>query len=99
MGSSYFLYSKYIKNKEQSSPDEIKRRKKRSEEIIDSILSNPNVADVVSNAPHVRKKRDYIDQQPIFGPLEKLELKANRNLEIPKLPFLDPLYSSQWYLV
>lgn len=61
--------------------------------------SHPYVIDIVSNVPHIRKKRDYIDQPKIINSLQKRELKLKKNLETLKLPFLDPLYSSQWYLV
>lgn len=61
--------------------------------------SHPYVIDVVTNVPHIRTKRDFIQQSEIYGPSQKKKRSLDQSLNISKFSFSDPLYNNQWYLV
>ncbi|CAD5210471.1 unnamed protein product [Bursaphelenchus xylophilus] len=63
-------------------------------ETMDQIGLNGHVEWVAADVPKKRVKRDFVDDSLIYGPREERQA-----LPIPKLPFPDPLYQDQWYLV
>ncbi|GMR53989.1 hypothetical protein PMAYCL1PPCAC_24184 [Pristionchus mayeri] len=100
MDSHYFAYHK--------EPTE--RRRKR--EVIESLEAHPHVDAVHEQIPRKRVKRDYVlnDEEEgrfrrasgssvVDQGISKQRRQANGGLEIPRLPFRDPLYKDQWYLV
>ena len=99
-----FLDSHYfLEHKEQVS-----KRRKRS--TILSLNEHPDVEWVSEQRPRPRTKRDYIHNddessesfasQVIRNKREQtVGVNPENGLPIPKLPFPDPLYDSQWYLV
>ncbi|KAI1730793.1 subtilase family domain-containing protein [Ditylenchus destructor] len=80
--------------------EDFSRRRKRS--VIASMQQHDMVVDLFEDRPRVRRKRDYQneDAEPFHGPLEKRQAsQLYQQKEIPRLPFPDPLYQDQWYLV
>ncbi|KAI6241195.1 Convertase P-domain protein [Aphelenchoides fujianensis] len=59
--------------------------------------THPDVEWVREDVPKKRSKRDYVAPPPEVEEREKRQVQ--RSLPIPKLPFADPLYPDQWYLV
>lgn len=60
---------------------------------------HPDVEWIRDDKPKKRVKRDYVvDDAPKNGRSIRQTL-PRRALPIPKLPFPDPLYQDQWYLV
>lgn len=77
------------------------RRRKRSV-ALEALRNADGVAAIIEDIPRVRRKRDYIDEPPVHGPMNKRQAVFANQLpqrEIPHLPFPDPLYPEQWYLV
>lgn len=77
------------------------RRRKRSIELLRDMVG---VEDVIVDRPRRRIKRDFIhEQQPFIGPENGERIRRQTTFferrEVPKLPFPDPLYQDQWYLV
>ncbi|CAD5207153.1 unnamed protein product [Bursaphelenchus okinawaensis] len=81
-----FLDSHYFMYHEQG------QRVKR--ETIDLIGQQDQVEWVAADVPKKRVKRDYVGDHMVYGPREERQA-----LPIPRLPFSDPLYQDQWYLV
>ncbi|CAK5090666.1 unnamed protein product [Meloidogyne enterolobii] len=108
-GLCYFLYngepfldSHYFLSEDKTGLG-AQRRRKRS---LESIQDRPEVAELIVDRPRRRVKRDYIEQPSIIGPLEETQSGRKRRQTtfferrpVPKLPFPDPLYQDQWYLV
>jgi hypothetical protein len=98
-----FLDSHYFLSEDNTGAG-IKRRRKRS---IESMKERPEVIDLIIDRPRRRVKRDYIEQPSIVGPIEEeahsiREPRQTTFFErrpVPKLPFPDPLYQDQWYLI
>lgn len=96
LDNHYFLYH----NKEKS------RRHKRS--VIERLDAHSAVQWVEEQRPKRRVKRDYVynDQVHEVSALSRSVRQTFQNvlrrqsapLEIPRLPFPDPLYRDQWYL-
>ena len=70
--------------------------------------NRPEVVDLIEDRPRSRVKRDYVDirQLSLIGPEEEIHAVRDRRQTtfferrpVPKLPFPDPLYQDQWYLV
>jgi hypothetical protein len=85
-----FLDSHYFLAHSDST---LPHRRKRS--TIERLSEHPDVRWLSEQRPRVRRKRDHVSVD-IFGPREKRDVKQ---LPVPKLPFKDPLYGDQWYLV
>jgi subtilisin-like proprotein convertase family protein/subtilisin family serine protease len=85
-----FLDSHYFLAHSDST---LPHRRKRS--TIERLSEHPDVRWLSEQRPRVRRKRDHVSVD-VFGPREKREVKQ---LPVPKLPFKDPLYGDQWYLV
>nr|CAD2152651.1 unnamed protein product [Meloidogyne enterolobii] len=97
-----FLDSHYFLSEDKTGVG-AQRRRKRS---LESIKDRPEVAELIVDRPRRRVKRDYIEQPSIIGPLEEAQSGRKRRQTtfferrpVPKLPFPDPLYSDQWYLI
>uniref|UniRef100_A0A915LH37 P/Homo B domain-containing protein n=1 Tax=Meloidogyne javanica TaxID=6303 RepID=A0A915LH37_MELJA len=97
-----FLDSHYFLSEDKTGLG-AQRRRKRS---LESIQDRPEVAELIVDRPRRRVKRDYIEQPSIIGPLEEAQSGRKRRQTtfferrpVPKLPFPDPLYSDQWYLI
>lgn len=75
--------------------------KRRKREITDQIRKRDDVVDLMEDYPRIRKKRDYIEGPVVSGPIEKRQANFlfKNALPVPKLPFIDPFYEDQWYLV
>lgn len=75
--------------------------KRRKREITDQIRKRDDVVDLMEDYPRIRKKRDYIKEPLVSGPMEKRQANFlfKNALPVLKLPFSDPLYEDQWYLV
>jgi subtilisin-like proprotein convertase family protein/subtilisin family serine protease len=85
-----FLDSHYFLAHSDST---LPHRRKRS--TIERLSEHPDVRWLSEQRPRVRRKRDHVSVD-VFGPREKRDVKQ---LPVPKLPFKDPLYGDQWYLV
>nr|CAD2127591.1 unnamed protein product [Meloidogyne enterolobii] len=97
-----FLDSHYFLSEDKTGVG-AQRRRKRS---LESIQDRPEVAELIVDRPRRRVKRDYIEQPSIIGPLEETQSGRKRRQTtfferrpVPKLPFPDPLYQDQWYLI
>lgn len=86
MDSHYFVYH-------QNSPN---HRRKR--EIIDTVNEHEAVEWFREEKPKKRVKRGYTEER-VFGPQEEPRRIKRQAMPIPRLPFIDPLYQDQWYLV
>lgn len=77
-------------------PKDHSKRKKRS--VLQSLSEHPHVEMVSEQRPRRRVKRDFLpDAEP--RPIRQAARVFNNGREIPRLPFPDPLYRDQWYLV
>uniref|UniRef100_A0AC35U9N5 P/Homo B domain-containing protein n=1 Tax=Rhabditophanes sp. KR3021 TaxID=114890 RepID=A0AC35U9N5_9BILA len=88
--SSYFL----------EHSDQTHYRNKR-DAIHTSINDHPDVHSIMSDHARIRTKRGYLQFNEYKGPIMNENMERPRrdvSLPVPKLPFKDPLYSSQWYL-
>lgn len=75
---------------------------RRKRDITEKIRMHDDVAELIEDYSRVRKKRDYMeDNFLVYGPIEKRQANFayKEPLPIPQLPFPDPLYEKQWYLV
>uniref|UniRef100_A0A0N5BKX7 P/Homo B domain-containing protein n=1 Tax=Strongyloides papillosus TaxID=174720 RepID=A0A0N5BKX7_STREA len=93
--SSYFLVHRDMNH----------YRKKRSV-IHESINKHPDVVSITSDHARKRVKRGYLYEKnlkPFEGPEYNknfnIRKRRDNNLPIPALPFKDPLYKDQWYLI
>uniref|UniRef100_A0A915D4A9 Uncharacterized protein n=1 Tax=Ditylenchus dipsaci TaxID=166011 RepID=A0A915D4A9_9BILA len=87
-----FLDSRYFLQHQEGSS----RREKRS--TVEAIRDHEQVVDLIEDRPRARTKRDY-SKETMHGPINKRQIvKAFKQLEIPRLPFPDPLYQDEWYL-
>uniref|UniRef100_A0A1I7Y3L2 P/Homo B domain-containing protein n=1 Tax=Steinernema glaseri TaxID=37863 RepID=A0A1I7Y3L2_9BILA len=77
----------------------VSRRQKRA--VTGSLSAHPDVSEHFVSPVKKRLKRDYIfpDLQPSPHPEPTRRNRQAPNLPIPKLPFPDPLYNDQWYLL
>uniref|UniRef100_A0A0N4ZYY1 P/Homo B domain-containing protein n=1 Tax=Parastrongyloides trichosuri TaxID=131310 RepID=A0A0N4ZYY1_PARTI len=80
-------------------------RRKRSV-IHEKINSHPEVLSITLHHERKRVKRGYLysdGKKPFFGPEDDgkhlINKRDSNDLEIPSLPFKDPLYKDQWYLI
>ncbi|KAI3420322.1 putative oxidoreductase bli-4, mitochondrial [Globodera pallida] len=92
LDSHYFIYPKL--------GGELRRRKRS----LDQLVDRAGVEDLILDRPKRRVKRDYISGQQFVGPQPEVGVRIRRQTtferrEVPKLPFHDPLYQDQWYLV
>ncbi|CAJ0961257.1 unnamed protein product, partial [Mesorhabditis belari] len=98
MDNHYFLYH---------DDSELSRRRKRA--ITEQLNEHPAVEWVEEQRPKRRTKRDYVYNDEVREQSALLSrsvrqtahqvLKRQAPLEIPRLPFSDPLYRDQWYLI
>lgn len=57
---------------------------------------------IIEDRPRRRVKRDYVPNEfPFIGPREKRQIPQAyfEGRIVPRMPFQDPLYNDQWYLV
>ncbi|KAH7722272.1 endoprotease bli-4 [Aphelenchoides avenae] len=89
-----FLEGHYFLQHADSSAS---RRRKRS--ALERLSEHPDVRWLSEQRPRTRRKRDENNQEP-YGPRDKRQAsRTDNHLPIPKLPWQDPLYQDQWYLV
>ncbi|KAI6226031.1 Convertase P-domain protein [Aphelenchoides besseyi] len=84
MDSHYF-----VQHDDQTQP----HRHKRS--TLMRLENHPDVEWVREDAPRKRTKRDYVEEPTN----DRSKRQVRNSLPVPKLPFPDPLYPDQWYLV
>lgn len=96
-----FLESHYFLSEDKTGVGAQRRRKRSIESI-----QHPEVAELIVDRPRRRVKRDYIEQPQLIGPPEENQSGRKRRQTtfferrpVPKLPFPDPLYQDQWYLI
>ncbi|KAL3072708.1 hypothetical protein niasHS_017682 [Heterodera schachtii] len=91
LDSHYFIYPQ--------TGAELRRRKRSVDQLVDRI----GVDDLIIDRPKRRVKRDYLFDQSFVGPRPEERIRRQTTFferrEVPKLPFHDPLYQDQWYLV
>uniref|UniRef100_A0A1I8AIR0 P/Homo B domain-containing protein n=1 Tax=Steinernema glaseri TaxID=37863 RepID=A0A1I8AIR0_9BILA len=82
----------------EHSDASVSRRRKRA--VTESLSAHPDVHEHFVSPVKSRSKRDYVspDLEPRPFP-EPRRRRQTTNLPIPKLPFPDPLYNDQWYLI
>uniref|UniRef100_A0A915B182 P/Homo B domain-containing protein n=1 Tax=Parascaris univalens TaxID=6257 RepID=A0A915B182_PARUN len=89
LDSHYFLH------------DTSKRSRRRKREVISKLKDHPAVEWADEQRPRRRVKRDFIHSDVRRGERDPVQSVAEFTTprEIPILPWRDPLYKEQWYLV